>query len=188
VERSPDSNLIDGKVSIVPANGRLNGTGNPEIISVAIGQWAVAAAPAKVRTLLGSCVGVVLHDRVACIGGVAHVVLPHSRGVTDHPGKFADTAIPAMIEDVERLLRSKSRGRLVAKLIGGACMFQVATVANSSMNIGQLNQEAVEQILADLRIPILARELGGASGRNMTLDVATGVVSIKIPGGAEHEC
>ena len=55
------------------------------IVSVAIGQWAVAAAPAKIRTLLGSCVGVVLYDRVAKLGGLAHVVLPSSRGVDRPP-------------------------------------------------------------------------------------------------------
>ncbi len=51
---------------------------------------------------LGSCVGVILHDRVARLGGLAHIVLPDSRGSTDHPGKFADTAIPAMIGEIER--------------------------------------------------------------------------------------
>ena len=93
------------------------------IVSVAIGQWAVAAAPAKIRTLLGSCVGVILYDRVARLGGLAHIVLPDSRGAADHPGKFADTAIPAMIAEIERKFQVKANGRLVAKLVGGASMF-----------------------------------------------------------------
>ncbi len=95
------------------------------IVSVAIGQWAVAAAPAKIRTLLGSCVGVVLYDRAAKLGGLAHIVLPSARGAVDHPGKYADTAIPAMIADFERRLGGKARSRLTAKLVGGASMFQV---------------------------------------------------------------
>ena len=74
-----------------------------------MGQWAVAAAPAKIRTLLGSCVGVVLYDRVAKLGGLAHIVLPSSRGVIDHPGKYADTAIPGMIADLDRRLEGKAR-------------------------------------------------------------------------------
>jgi chemotaxis protein CheD len=158
-----------------------------EMISVAIGRWAVAAAPAKVRSLLGSCVGVVLHDRVARVGGLAHIVLPSSRGVTNHPGKFADTAIPAMIEHFERLLKTRVRGRLVAKLAGGASMFQTNATTNPLLNVGQLNQEAVEQILATLRIPILARDLGGGSGRHLTLDTSSGIVTIRIPGGSDYE-
>ena len=80
-----------------------------ETVTVAIGRWAVAAEPAAIRTLLGSCVGVVLYDRVARLGGVAHIVLPDSRGATEHPGRFADTAIPALIADIDRRARPRRR-------------------------------------------------------------------------------
>jgi len=154
---------------------------------VAIGQWAVATAPAKIRTLLGSCVGVILHDRVARLGGLAHIVLPDSRGATDHPGKFADTAIPAMIGEIERKFQVRANGRLVAKLVGGASMFTTSGNAKSVLNIGLMNQEAVERILGELRIPIMARDLGGASGRHLTLDTTSGIVAVRIPGGADYE-
>jgi chemotaxis protein CheD len=158
-----------------------------EIVSVAIGQWAVAAAPAKVRTLLGSCVGVVLYDRVARLGGLAHIVLPRARGAVDHPGKYADTAIPTVIAEFERRLGTKARSRLTAKLVGGASMFQIDHGPNSTLKIGERNQEAIEQILAELRIPILVRDLGGTNGRRLTLDTASGIVAIKVPGGADYE-
>jgi chemotaxis protein CheD len=176
-------------VSTVPIPGSTDSPDSLAIVSVAIGQWAVAAAPAKIRTLLGSCVGVVLYDRAAKLGGVAHVVLPKARGVVDHPGKYADTAIPTVIAELERRLGGKSRSRLIAKLVGGANMFQLdpSLRENSVLHIGQQNQEAIEQILANLMIPILARDLGGQSGRRLTLDTATGIVTIKVPGGADHE-
>jgi len=163
------------------------------IVSVAIGQWATAASPAKIRTLLGSCVGVVLYDRSARVGGLAHVVLPNSRGAVEHPGKFADTAVPALIDDIEKALRGKSSGRLVAKLAGGARMFPLGASAaaspssNSTLNIGQLNQEAVEKVLASLRIPVVARDLGGEAGRHVTLDTATGLVLVRTPGAGDRE-
>ncbi len=164
-------------------------TGSPEsvaVVSVAIGQWAVAVAPTQIRTLLGSCVGVVLYDRVARLGGLAHIVLPSARGAVDHPGKYADTAIPAVIADFERRLGVRARPRLTAKLAGGASMFQVSPDPDSTLNIGRRNQEAIEQILADLKVPVLARDLGGTSGRRLTLDTTTGIVSIKVPGGADY--
>ncbi|MDR3619299.1 MAG: chemotaxis protein CheD [Paludisphaera borealis] len=160
-------------------------------VSVAIGQWAVAGSPSKIRTLLGSCVGVVLYDRGARVGGLAHIVLPRSRGAVDHPGKYADTAIPALIADLDRALRGKSAGRLVAKLAGGASMFTLGGSAPASasptLNIGRMNQEAVEQILGALRIPIVARDLGGETGRHVTLDTATGLVVVRTPGADEKE-
>jgi chemotaxis protein CheD len=171
----------------VPASGPSRSSGSPGIVSVAIGQWAVAVAPTKLRTLLGSCVGVILHDRVAQLAALAHIVLPDSRGVVDHPGKYADTAIPGLIKEIERQLQVKARGRLVAKLAGGANMFAANGNARSVLNIGQLNQEAVERILGDLKIPVLARDLGGGSGRHLTVDPSSGIVAIKIPGGGDYE-
>jgi len=161
-----------------------DGAGGVAELFVSMGKWAVAPAPVLIRTLLGSCVGVVLYDRVAKMGGVAHVVLPDSRGDTALPGKYADTAIPAMIADFERMQGRKSQGRLVAKIVGGASMFQTTT---PTLNIGKQNHDAVERILAARGIPILARELGGDAGRRLTLDTQTGTVSVRVPGGADYD-
>jgi chemotaxis protein CheD len=164
-------------------------SGNPDpaaVISVAIGQWTVAASPAQVRTLLGSCVGVVLYDRISKVGALAHVVLPAANGAADHPGKYADTAIPAVMAELERRLGPLARSRLIAKLVGGASMFQIATPAESTLNIGRRNQEAIEVILDALKIPIVARDLGGTAGRRLTFDTVSGIVAIKVPGGAEY--
>jgi chemotaxis protein CheD len=154
----------------------------PELVSVPIGRWAVAAEPVQIRTLLGSCVGVVLYDRVARCGGLVHIVLPDSRGATENPGRFADTAIPALIAEIDRALGRPSRGRLTAKVAGGASMFQ--TVA--ALNIGKANQDAVEAHLAALGIPVIARDVGGDAGRHLTLDTASGIVTVRVPGGAEY--
>lgn len=159
-------------------------TGVPPIVSVPIGQWAVAQAPAVIRTLLGSCVGVVLHDRQGRIGGVAHVVLPDSRGCVEHPGKYADTAVPAMLDDMERLAGRKLRTRLCAKLLGGASMFQTTS---GPLEIGRLNQAAVERILATLGVPVVARDVGGDAGRRLTFDTASGIVFVKVPGRDDYE-
>ena len=177
------------EVLTVPSQGSTDSVDSPAIIAVAIGQWAVAGAPTKIRTLLGSCVGLVLYDRVARLGGLAHIVLPEARGVVDHPGKYADTAIPMLVADFDRRLGTKARPRLTAKLVGGANMFQMApaTRENSGLNIGQRNQDAIEQILSKLTIPVIARDVGGTTGRRLTLDTATGIVTIRIPGGSDYE-
>ena len=158
------------------------------LVSVAIGQWAVAAAPVKIRTLLGSCVGVVLYDRVARVGGLAHIVLPNSRGATDHPGKFADTAIPAMIAEIERQLKAQARGRLVAKLRGRRQHVPHRRPAESGP---EHRPDESGGRGADSRVNCgsrsSARDLGGGSGRHLTLDTASGIVAIRIPGGADYE-
>ena len=94
-----------------------------------------------------------------------------------------------MITDFNRRLSSKVCAHLNAKLVGGASMFQVEPSArdNAGLNIGQKNQEAIEQILAELSIPITARDVGGTAGRRLTLDTASGIVTIRVPGGSDYE-
>ena len=70
---------------------------------------------------------------------------------------------PMLIADFDRRLGGKARPRLIAKLVGGANMFQMdpGVRENSGLNIGRRNQEAIEQILNTLTIPIIARDVGG---------------------------
>lgn len=157
--------------------------GEGGMVSVAMARWAVAASPARLRTLLGSCVAVILHDRQARVGGVAHVVLPNSRGASDHPGKYADTAIPALLAALRKL---HPPARPVAKLIGGASMFTGGS-GTTILAIGQSNGEAADALLARLGIVVIARDLGGESGRRVTIDLTTGLVTVRLPGGEEYD-
>jgi chemotaxis protein CheD len=153
----------------------------PPVVSVPIGRWAVAASPSRIQTLLGSCVAVVLYDRVGKFGALAHVVLPDSRGAADHPGKYADTAIPAMLAELKGRAGPTVGARLTAKLVGGAAMF----ATSAPVSIGASNREAAERVLAALGIPVVGRDLGGDAGRRVVFDTATGVLTIRTPGGAE---
>jgi chemotaxis protein CheD len=110
------------------------------------------------------------------VGGLAHVVLPESRGKTETPAKFVDTAVPALIEAMQAL--STEPLRLSARIAGGAQMFMTTT----ARAIGDQNTEAAEAYLRTMRIPIVGRDCGGSKGRRMTLDVATGSVRIEIVG------
>lgn len=144
-----------------------------------MGEIAVARGEGQLRTLLGSCLGLALYDRPSKVGALGHIVLPDSLGRSEHPGKFADTAIPAMITRMQELV--DGRLRLQAKLAGGANMF---AVANDGCTVGAKNMQAVERILEHLRIPVVSRHCGGNQGRKMTFDLATGAVTIEIVGTA----
>ena len=117
------------------------------------------------RTLLGSCVGVALYERRLKLSGLAHVVMPDSRGCDKALGKYADTAIPETIRRMQALV-GQTRLMLSAKIAGGANMF--ANPSNNLNNsIGDQNMAAVERVLNSLEIPIIARHLGGTSGRRI---------------------
>ena len=147
-------------------------------MSLPMGEIAVARTSGLLRTLLGSCLGLALYDRRLKVAGLGHIVLPSALGRNEHPGKYADTAVPAMIRQMQELAGDE-RLKLCAKIAGGANMF---TSADASNTIGVQNVQAVEGLLADLRIPIIGRHCGGEQGRRMMLDTATGIVTIDIVG------
>lgn len=132
------------------------------------------------RTLLGSCIGVALYERRLRLLGLAHVVMPDSRGCNTALGKYADTAIPETIRRMQALV-GLSRLVLSAKIAGGANMF-LHVSNNPNNSIGDQNMAAVERTLKSLEIPILARHVGGTSGRRMVIDVSSGAVQIHVVG------
>src|SRR5689334_12989482 len=90
---------------------------------------------------LGSCVGVCAYDTRNRIAGMAHVVLPSSGDKTDQPpGKFADTAVPALLEEMMR--SGASRTFIRVAIAGGAQVFSFSGTG-PTLEIGARNCEAV---------------------------------------------
>jgi chemotaxis protein CheD len=151
---------------------------------VRMGEYAFSANAGDVLVSLGlgSCIGLALLDRRAAVAGLAHVVLPAAEGRDSAPGKFADTAVPALLEAVIELGARQSR--LDAVLVGGASMF---SFGGNGLDVGQRNDAAVREELARLRIPIVAAETGGSKGRTVRVDVQTGLVTSKAAGDVAVE-
>ena len=149
--------------------------------SIRMGEMSAATNGEELRTLLGSCIGLALHDGRRKVGGLAHIVLPCARGDTATPGKYVDTAIPALIDKMQRLAGRQLA--LTAKLAGGASMFSNTVAAK----IGRQNIESCQRLLGDLRIPVLAQHCGGEQGRRMSLNTASGKVTIEIVGQEPFE-
>lgn len=149
------------------------------VIKVGMADLNVALSPDKLRTTgLGSCVGVVLYDRVKKVAGMAHVMLPSSQLAKNNsnPAKFADTAIPLLIKNMEEL--GASRYRFIAKMAGGAQMFSFST-GGDAMRIGERNVKACKEILERENITIVAEDTGGNFGRTIEVDADTGILTIK---------
>ena len=100
-------------------------TQQPARLSLPMGEIAVARGGGVLRTLLGSCVGLALYDTRLKVAGLGHIVLPASLGRTELPGKFADTAVPAIVRQMHQLVNNQ-RLRPHAKIAGGANMFTSA--------------------------------------------------------------
>ena len=156
-----------------------------EIYKVGMADLKVCKAPDGLTTLgLGSCVGVAVRDSVRKIGGLAHIMLPDSRHIKNNANiyKFADTGIEELIRQMEAI--GASREHMVAKIAGGAQMFTIHGSAEL-VRIGEQNVEASLCKLRELRIPVIAKDIGENYGRTVVFEPETGEVIIRAVGKEE---
>ncbi len=147
-------------------------------LTVGISDLKTCRAPDVLVTYaLGSCIGICVVDELAGIGGLSHIMLPDSTqslSGKDMPMRFADTAVPMLIDQLVGMGASKSR--LKAKIAGGAVMF---ATANDRFNIGERNIVAVTEALKKANIPIVAKDVGLDYGRTVFFYPETGIMEVK---------
>jgi chemotaxis protein CheD len=133
---------------------------------------------------LGSCIGLTLVDRAKGVAALAHVMLPEStQPDPPQPHKFADLAVPALIDLA--IATGASRTRLEAVLVGGAAMFQFG---GSGQDIGQRNAQAITRLLEAARVPIRATEIGGNKGRTIRVHVGADIaITVREAGGTDSQ-
>ncbi len=147
-----------------------------DLKTLGIAEIKTVQHPETMRTVLGSCVGVALYDRAVKKGGMAHIMLPSSDTCHGDRGKFADTAVDDLLNQVIRIGCDKTR--LAAKICGGASMFGPKT----DNGLGERNISAVKAQLKQHSIRLVAEDVGGQKGRRMTLNPQTGEVEVQIIG------
>ncbi len=145
---------------------------------ISIAQARIDRAPAVLKAYgLGSCLAVGLYDPLNRVGGLAHLLLPNhpSRSPLGDQGKYVDAGIRQMVEEL--VLFGAEHAKLVAKIAGGANMFEseYKTLINS---IGARNAKSARETLNELGIPLLGEEVGGNRGRTVELDLASGMMIV----------
>lgn len=150
-----------------------------DLIKVSMADYKTGLSPDNLISYgLGSCVGIALYDPVIRIGGLAHIMLPDSTQAysSENPAKFADTAIPLVLNELTRMGAKKTR--VCAKIAGGAQMFSFMN-ATDIMRVGERNVAAVRKVLQHLQIRLIAEDTGGNYGRTVELQLDTGKFRVK---------
>ncbi len=144
---------------------------------------------------LGSCVAVAMYDSRNKVGGMAHVMLPESKGQVRRKmrGKFADTAVSCMVEELKALGAEKSGIR--CKIVGGSQMFSIPGAKsrrdsprlNTFRYVGERNVEAVKEALEKNGVRLVAEDTGGDYGRSIRFEPHTGRMWIRSMEKGEKE-
>lgn len=151
-------------------------------VKVGMADLKIAKAPDSLITLgLGSCIGLTLYDPVLKVGGMVHYMLPDSTKLKNNQNiaKFGDTGI----RELYRLMVNEgaSPRRMVAKIAGGAKMFEVSGLSDMG-HVGERNAEEAKIMLKELKIPLIAEDTGLNYGRTVELNCETGDFQIKAVG------
>jgi chemotaxis protein CheD len=110
---------------------------------------------------LGSCLGIVLYDPSTAIGAMAHVMHPRRQRLKNKGSraKFVDSAVDLMIDKM--VGRGATKRSIIAKIFGGARMFEPKPGVPGVLQIGDENVAAAREELEARHVPIVAENVGG---------------------------
>jgi len=134
---------------------------------------------------LGSCLAVIIWDAVAKFGAMAHITLPDSSNAIDKnlemSGKYADTAIPYLFNEMKKYNPLMNKRNLVVKLVGSAEILNDGKL----FQIGKRNLCAVKELLKNEGVSVTTEDVGGSVSRTVSLNINSGVVTVYNPGIGE---
>ena len=130
-----------------------------------------------VKTVLGSCVAVIMWHPGLGIGGMCHIVLPETPPTKafDSPGRFAENAVNILIEQTVRWKTNPMDYRVGLYGGGHGCDINSDNVTNS---IGSKNVRATEKALTRRNIRISEHHVGGMLFRNVRFHMPCGRVEL----------
>ena len=152
---------------------------------VAVGDMKIGQEVDTIVThALGSCLGLMVHDPIAKVGGLLHAMLPLSKINPDkaktNPYMFVDTGVPTLFKALYEIGGQKSR--MVIKAAG--CGNPLGK--NEMFKIGERNYTVLKKLLWKNNILLEAEDVGGTISRTVYLDLATGQTVIS-SGGKKAE-
>lgn len=129
---------------------------------------------------LGSCIGICLYDPQIKLASMIHIMLPLNMEVgRKNTMKYADTGIRETVKQM--LAHGANKGRIVAKIAGGAKMFEVTGGSNLG-NIGERNIQSVRMNLKREGIRIISEDVGGTVARTLSFFPGNGNGQIRAYG------
>jgi len=152
---------------------------------VAVGDMKIGQDVDMIVThALGSCLGLMIYDPIAKIGGLLHAMLPLSKINPDkaktNPYMFVDTGVPTLFKALYEIGGQKSRMVIKAAGCGNP-------LGKSEMfKIGERNYTVLKKLLWKNNILLEAEDVGGTASRTVYLDLATGQTVIS-SGGKKAE-
>lgn len=136
----------------------------------------------RVRTLLGSCVSIVLWHPTRHLGGMCHYLLPTAADLhSEKTHKYGVDAVSFFLAEMKK--HRSQPNEYFAKVFGGSNMFlheeREILKDNSTSLVGTRNAEFAKKILKENEIKILSEDVGGTLSRKIYFTVWDGEVWVE---------
>lgn len=139
----------------------------PRVVELLPGHVALGLAGDQLKTLLGSCVSVILTDPRRTVGVMCHIVhvgQPNAANV--HNTAYGEVAMQAMFDELVGV--GIPAQRCHAYVYGGGNMFPHMFSAN---HVGAKNSDWVLDYLHDCGINVVEHDVGGSTYRKVAWTV-----------------
>jgi len=153
------------------------------VIYLKAGEVHVSNEPAMILTVLGSCLSVTMFHRRLGVGAICHGVLPQCKNKADCTGdclegtKYVECSIQRMAKHFRGL--GALSHEIEVKIFGGADMFGGGLKGKTGVSVGMQNAEKALEIIEQEGLRVSSSDLGGAQGRKIFFNMATGEVLLK---------
>jgi chemotaxis protein CheD len=144
------------------------------------GEYYVTDTDEMITTVLGSCISACIRDRVLCIGGMNHFMLPDTteerlqdgvEAVVGVSTRYGNYAMEHLINTI--LVNGGKRENLEVKVFGGGKIIPTLT------GIGLKNIGFVLDYIDTEGLPLIAQDLGDIFPRKVNYFPKTGKVKMK---------
>lgn len=140
------------------------------------GELYVNDSPCRIKTLLGSCVSVTVHNSHKQFGGMNHFMLPEalpSRQKGPRDFRFGDLSVRHMIDRM--LTYDPNPDHLDVKIFGGGRVVS----ALSHANIGKNNVQAAIEVLEEYDLTPSEKHVEGDNGLKLDFNTQSNEVQVE---------
>ncbi len=138
---------------------------------------------AIVKTILGSCVAITMFNQKLQTGIICHILLPsckheiYCKTQCENQFKYLNCTAKKML-DIFQKIPVEPRD-IEVKMFGGADVLPTTAKISTITTVGKQNIEAANKIIKDNHLRLLARDVGGISGRKVLFFPHTGEILLR---------
>ncbi len=153
------------------------------------GEMVVRTEPARITTVLGSCIALTMFAPRLRAGAICHALLPvckeldRCRERCGTPYKYVNCVVPEMVRGLQRY--GAAAREIEVKLFGGADMFGPVR-RDGYLSVGRQNIQAALQAVERFDLRIRLSDVGNSHGRKIHFFPHTGEVWMKRLGSGQR--